>query len=487
MKKESNFVLYAFLAVVAIGVGLYALLVPKSYDWRTSPTDLNSEEPFAQKVMHDVLSHSFSHGYRVSDDLDSTLEQQEKNDSNENLIVFASTNSYAPENNQEQLQRMAQLARNGRRIVYTTHITSSTDHSFFGLTDNRAGGDWQLDLNDAQNVPKGKRTLLPFPLIYDNGQIDMSEKGGRETVFDCMIGIPFDSLNTKKAHNTQAFGHRRTGAQDIFIPISSLQFEPTDLQFERTEERQEDNITTYQPQALRVVLSDEDGNVYGLRYEFASGGSITWIAGGAMFTNYGFSVSQWRGLARPLLADLDNRPVCFVNATYKNKTGDAQEDDYNTPFSFFIERPPLRLALWIPIGMAILALLFNTRRRFRAERYLPRVRNSSLAFARQLSTLFKNKHNYTPLVRNELHLLLDLLRNEYRFERHDCLADYAPQIAERDTRGLLPHDNLAEQLAQLDGLLDTENRVPFVTRSQFQKYSHFTQLLLAILQSQPNT
>ena len=259
------------------------------------------------------------------------------------------------------------------------------------------------------------------------------------------------------------------------------------MRFERTEERQEANITTYQPQALRVVLSDEDGNVYGLRYEFASGGSITWIAGGAMFTNYGFSVSQWRGLARPLLADLDNRPVCFVNATYKNKTGDAQEDDYNTPFSFFIERPPLRLALWIPIGMAILALLFNTRRRFRAERYLPRVRNSSLAFARQLSTLFKNKHNYTPLVRNELHLLLDLLRNEYRFERHDCLADYAPQIAERDTRGLLPHDNLAEQLAQLDGLLDTENRVPFVTRSQFQKYSHFTQLLLAILQSQPNT
>ena len=130
MKKESNFVLYAFLAIVVIGVGLYALLVPKSYDWRTSPTDLNSEEPFAQKVMHDVLSHSFSHGYRVSYDLDSTLKQQEKNSSNENLIVFASAKSYAPENNLEQLQRMAHLARNGRRIVYNTHITTVIDHSF---------------------------------------------------------------------------------------------------------------------------------------------------------------------------------------------------------------------------------------------------------------------------------------------------------------------------------------------------------------------
>ena len=480
MKKESNFILYVFIAVAVIGVGLYALLVPKSYNWSTYPTNLNSEEPFAQKVMHDVLSHSFSHGYRVSDDLDSTLKQQEKNNSNENLIVFASSADYAEENNLEQLHRMARLARNGRRIVYTTHITSNIDHSFFGLTDNLDGGDWQLDLNDAKNVPKGKKTLLPFPLIYDNEQIDMSEKGGRETVFDCMIGTPFVSLNTKKAHNTLAFGHRQTGAQDILIPMSSLQFEGTAQGLKKS-------IATYRPQTVRVVLCDEDGNIYGLRYEFASGGSITWIAGGAMFTNYGFSVSQWRGLARPLLADLDNRPVCFVNAIYKDKTDDAQQDDYNTPFSFFIERPPLRLALWIPIGMAILALLFNTRRRFRAERYLPRVRNSSLAFARQLSTLFKNKHNYTPLVRNELHLLLDLLRNEYRFERHDCLADYAPQIAERDTRGLLPHDNLAERLAQLDGLLDTENRVPFVTRSQFQKYSHFTQLLLAILQSQPNT
>ena len=480
MKKESNFILYVFIAVAVIGVGLYALLVPKSYNWSTYPTNLNSEEPFAQKVMHDVLGHSFSHGYRVSNDLDSTLKQQEKNDSNENLIVFASSADYAEENNLEQLQRMARLARNGRRIVYTTHITSNIDHSFFGLTDNLDGGDWQLDLNDAKNVPKGKKTLLPFPLIYDNEQIDMSEKGGRETVFDCMIGTPFVSLNTKKAHNALAFGHRQTGAQDILISMSSLQFKDTAQGLKKS-------IATYQPQAVRVVLCDEDGNIYGLRYEFASGGSITWIAGGAMFTNYGFSVSQWRGLARPLLADLDSRPVCFVNAIYKDKTDDAQQDDYNTPFSFFIERPPLRLALWIPIGMAILALLFNTRRRFRAERYLPRVRNSSLAFARQLSTLFKNKHNYTPLVRNELRLLLDLLRNEYRFEPHDCLADYAPQIAERDTRGLLPHDNLAERLAQLDGLLDTENRVPFVTRSQFQKYSHFTQLLLAILQSQPNT
>ena len=480
MKKESNFILYVFIAVAVIGVGLYALLVPKSYNWSTYPTNLNSEEPFAQKVMHDVLGHSFSHGYRVSNDLDSTLKQQEKNDSNENLIVFASSADYAEENNLEQLQRMARLARNGRRIVYTTHITSNIDHSFFGLTDNLDGGDWQLDLNDAKNVPKGKKTLLPFPLIYDNEQIDMSEKGGRETVFDCMIGTPFVSLNTKKAHNALAFGHRQTGAQDILIPMSSLQFKDTAQGLKKS-------IATYQPQAVRVVLCDEDGNIYGLRYEFASGGSITWIAGGAMFTNYGFSVSQWRGLARPLLADLDSRPVCFVNAIYKDKTDDAQQDDYNTPFSFFIERPPLRLALWIPIGMAILALLFNTRRRFRAERYLPRVRNSSLAFARQLSTLFKNKHNYTPLVRNELRLLLDLLRNEYRFEPHDCLADYAPQIAERDTRGLLPHDNLAERLAQLDALLDTENRVPFVTRSQFQKYSHFTQLLLAILQSQPNT
>lgn len=480
MKKESNFILYVFIAVAVIGVGLYALLVPKSYNWSTYPTNLNSEEPFAQKVMHDVLGHSFSHGYRVSNDLDSTLKQQEKNDSNENLIVFASSADYAEKDNLKQLQRMARLARNGRRIVYTTHITSNIDHSFFGLTDNLDGGDWQLDLNDAKNVPKGKKTLLPFPLIYDNEQIDMSEKGGRETVFDCMIGTPFVSLNTKKAHNTLAFGHRQTGAQDILIPMSSLQSKDTAQGLKKS-------IATYQPQAVRVVLCDEDGNIYGLRYEFASGGSITWIAGGAMFTNYGFSVSQWRGLARPLLADLDSRSVCFVNATYKDKTDDAQQDDYNTPFSFFIERPPLRLALWIPIGMAILALLFNTRRRFRAERYLPRVRNSSLAFARQLSTLFKNKHNYTPLVRNELRLLLDLLRNEYRFEPHDCLADYAQQIAERDIRGLLPHDNLAERLAQLDGLLDTENRVPFVTRSQFQKYSHFTQLLLAILQSQPNT
>ena len=180
----------------------------------------------------------------------------------------------------------------------------------------------------------------------------MSEKGGRGNGVRLHDRRPIRLLGHQESHNTLAFGHRRTGAQDIFIPISSLRFE-------RTEERQEDNIKTYQPQALRVVLSDEDGNVYGLRYEFASGGSITLLAGSAMLTNYGLSAPEWRGLSRPILADLDNRPVCFVNAQYLY---DKEESTYtnHSVLSFFVERPPLRLALWIPVGMGLMALLFNT-------------------------------------------------------------------------------------------------------------------------------
>ena len=263
------------------------------------------------------------------------------------------------------------------------------------------GGDWSLDLKakDEPKIDPSKINLLPFPILDANHRLSMSEQGGQESVFRCMIGQYFIKLDLASGRFSHNIDFDRSGQNGIILR-RSLQ------RFEQEEEAPPYRITDYGVQTVRAILVDNEGHVYGLRYEFASGGSITWLAGSAMFTNYGLSAPEWRGLSRPILADLDNRPVCFVNATYKNKTGDAQEDDYNTPFSFFIERPPLRLALWIPIGMAILALLFNTRRRFRAERYLPRPRNSSLPFVHQLSTLFKDKQNYAVLARNELHLLL---------------------------------------------------------------------------------
>ena len=187
------------------------------------------------------------------------------------------------------------------------------------------------------------------------------------------------------------------------------------------------------------------------------------------------------------MADLDNRPVCFVNAQYLYEKEESAYTN-NSVLSFFVERPPLRLALWIPVGMGLMALLFNTRRRFRAERYLPRPRNSSLPFVHQLSTLFKDKQNYAALARNELHLLLDILRREYRFEQHNStLFAFAPRFLERDTRGQLDSFDLELNLARLDQLLDAENQGYYMTRSEFLKISKFTQRLLLILQSQPNT
>ena len=480
MKKESNFILYVFIAVAVIGVGLYALLVPKSYDWSTSPIDLNSEKPFAQKVMHDVLGHSFSHGYRVSDNLAQTLRQQRK-DTCENLIVCLDDYNPAEEINFAQLDRMARLAKNGRRIIYTSYISTTADHDFFGLPYKYEGGDWSLDLKakDEPKIDPSKINLLPFPILDANHRLSMSEQGGQESVFRCMIGQYFIKLDLASGPFSRNIDFDHSGQDGILLHRNLLCFAQGD-------EAPPHRITDYGVQRIRALLVDNEGHVYGLRYEFASGGAITWLAGSAMFTNYGLSAPEWRGLSRPILADLDDRPVCFVNAQYQDEENTVSTND--SVLSFFVERPPLRLALWIPIGMGLMALLFNTRRRFRAERYLPRPRNSSLPFVHQLSTLFKDKQNYAALARNELHLLLDILRREYRFEQHNStLFAFAPRFLERDTRGLLDSFDLELNLARLDQLLDAENQGYYMTRSEFLKISKFTQRLLLILQSQPNT
>ncbi|MBF1066802.1 MAG: hypothetical protein HXL28_08645 [Prevotellaceae bacterium] len=481
MNNKSNRTAIALIVGLIICAVLFALLAPKTFNWDLPPQNRNTEQPFAQTVMHDVLSHSFQHGYRVSDDLREVLRQQRK-DTCENLIVSFDDNNPAEEDNFAQLDRIARLAKSGRRIIYTSYITTTADHSFFGLIDEYDGGDWRLDLKakDEPKIDPSKIDLLPFPVLDANHRLSLSERGGQESVFRCMIGKSFLKLDLASGRFSRNIDFDHSGQDGILLRRSLLRFE-------REEDAPPHRITDYGLQRIRALLVDNKGHVYGLRYEFASGGSITWLAGSAMLTNYGLSAPEWRGLSRPILADLDNRPVCFVNAQYLYAEEESAHTN-NSVLSFFVERPPLRLALWIPIGMGLLALLFNTRRRFRAERYLPRPRNSSLPFVHQLSTLFKDKQNYAVLARNELHLLLDILRREYRFEQHNStLFAFAPRFLERDTRGLLNSFDLELNLARLDQLLDAENQGYYMTRSEFLKISKFTQRLLLILQSQPNT
>ena len=481
MNNKSNRTAIALIVGLIICAVLFALLAPKTFNWDLPPQNRNTEQPFAQTVMHDVLSHSFQHGYRVSDDLREVLRQQRK-DTCENLIVSFDDNNPAEEDNFAQLDHIARLAKSGRRIIYTSYITTTADHSFFGLIDEYDGGDWRLDLKakDEPKIDPSKIDLLPFPVLDANHRLSLSERGGQESVFRCMIGKSFLKLDLASGRFSRNIDFDHSGQDGILLRRSLLRFE-------REEDAPPHRITDYGLQRIRALLVDNKGHVYGLRYEFASGGSITWLAGSAMLTNYGLSAPEWRGLSRPILADLDNRPVCFVNAQYLYAEEESAHTN-NSVLSFFVERPPLRLALWIPIGMGLLALLFNTRRRFRAERYLPRPRNSSLPFVHQLSTLFKDKQNYAVLARNELHLLLDILRREYRFEQHNStLFAFAPRFLERDTRGLLNSFDLELNLARLDQLLDAENQGYYMTRSEFLKISKFTQRLLLILQSQPNT
>ena len=481
MNNKSNRTAIALIVGLIICAVLFALLAPKTFNWDLPPQNRNTDQPFAQTVMHDVLSHSFQHGYRVSDDLREVLRQQRK-DTCENLIVSFDDNNPAEEDNFAQLDRIARLAKSGRRIIYTSYITTTADHSFFGLIDEYDGGDWRLDLKakDEPKIDPSKIDLLPFPVLDANHRLSLSERGGQESVFRCMIGKSFLKLDLASGRFSRNIDFDHSGQDGILLRRSLLRFE-------REEDAPPHRITDYGLQRIRALLVDNKGHVYGLRYEFASGGSITWLAGSAMLTNYGLSAPEWRGLSRPILADLDNRPVCFVNAQYLYAEEESAHTN-NSVLSFFVERPPLRLALWIPIGMGLLALLFNTRRRFRAERYLPRPRNSSLPFVHQLSTLFKDKQNYAVLARNELHLLLDILRREYRFEQHNStLFAFAPRFLERDTRGLLDSFDLELNLARLDQLLDAENQGYYMTRSEFLKISKFTQRLLLILQSQPNT
>ena len=173
-----------------------------------------------------MLSHSFQHGYRVSDNLAQTLRQQRK-DTCENLIVCFDDYNSAEEDNFVQLDRMARLAKSGRRIIYNPNTTTRADHSFFGLIDKYDGGDWSLDLKakDEPKIDPSKINLLPFPILDANHRLSMSEQGGQESVFGCMIGKSFLKLDLASGRFSRNIDFDHSGQNGILLRRSLLRFE----------------------------------------------------------------------------------------------------------------------------------------------------------------------------------------------------------------------------------------------------------------------
>ena len=190
-------------------------------------------------------------------------------------------------------------------------------------------------------------------------------------------------------------------------------------------------LFTYYPQLLPRTIS---GNVDSLGYHVLSRhqqhndapvvvripigqGAIIWVSTPLVFTNYGILDNDNYHYLFRLLTQLDGLPVVRTES-YIPKTAAAQ-----TPLRYILSQQPLRWALYLTLLTILLFMVFTARRRQRAIPVAKEPDNMSLAFARQIGTLYAQRKDYTDAVIKKYTYMAEELRTQLHIDITDVTAD----------------------------------------------------------------
>lgn len=413
MKRSTSRWLWTAVVLVLAAVVGYVLLKPRDhYSWEFNPEAPVSDEPFSTAVLDRVLSASLPKGYRVQPDVAAVIDSLHRCHGRAHLIV-QDWGGKEGELTDSTLYALAEMARRGDRLILCSPEFSNDAVYFFGITQRYTP--FTLDRFRSHHTFAMREMYYTLPIAEG------------EPAPAPMLVHPDMQSGRFNDFNDDFISPNRYRVLPDSIPVPKRLFE------NRLSDEPYPQVMDFGVSCIRVAVVGCEEQTLALRYEFPSGGSILLLGTPIVLTNYAAVDPEWRRLLAHLIAPLADRPV--VRIPYPTKDADSgTRDETGSVLNFFLERPPLQLLVWLLALMGILAVVVNGRRRYRSTVHHPLPHNSSLLFLRQVATLYDRRTDYGGLLRNEVRMLLHVLRREFRFDLPpdtSVLNDYLPWVARR--------------------------------------------------------
>lgn len=154
------------------------------------------------------------------------------------------------------------------------------------------------------------------------------------------------------------------------------------------------------PKGFRVLAScqfPDAGGAYPIAVSYPVGkGELIMVTAPLLFTNYGVLNDG----SRPVVAHLLDRVKDMPMVRYDYRARTHVEGD--SALSVFLERPPLRLAVYLTLLTLLLFLFFTARRRQRVIPVVEPPRNNNMEFVRLIGMLFYHRHDHQGLLQKKL-------------------------------------------------------------------------------------
>lgn len=161
------------------------------------------------------------------------------------------------------------------------------------------------------------------------------------------------------------------------------------------------------PELVSATLKQQEGSVGRILALFSSGsgeesqpvvvqcpvgkGQIIVCSAPLLFTNYGVLNDECRPVVMRVLNRLKGLPVVRIDDSKARKGETARNEQ--TPLVVFLERPPLRLAIYLSVLTLGLFLVFTARRRQRAIPVVEPPKNQNMEFVKLIGTIYYRRRD----------------------------------------------------------------------------------------------
>lgn len=392
MKSSHLFILFILLFLGVMVWTEYHL--PKQFIW-TPTFSRYDKQPFGCAVFDDVLSSSMHAGYSLSKE---TFYQISTHDTTSRKAILAVSQDI--DLKRVDVDAVMRLAERGNKVI----LASS---SFSTLFSDTLGFSLSYGYFNPSSLKRQATSML---LTRDTIQwVGDSTYTSQNYCFYSQLCTGFflksDSTFQMLANNCS---DRREE-----IASHNLEIRKDSTRGKKTVVRRA-VVEGSTIRAGAVVLSKKIGK-----------GEIILISTPLLFTNYGMLDGHNAAFLFRILSTAKNLPLVRTEAYSDN------EQEEQSPFRYFLSRPPLRWALYLTIIILLLFMVFTARRR---QRSIPIVRppdNKILEFVQLIGTLYFQKKDYSDLVRKKFIFFAEALRKSLQInvENVDDDAWLAAKIA----------------------------------------------------------
>ena len=374
MKKSPNGLLIGFLALVLVGIFIYASNRSSPYfNWYETykPED---KQPYGTYVIREILE-SYNPNFKFKE-LTKSWKEDSLKSSDKGIYFFVGKEDYLFEEEQHQLLNWVAQGN-------TAFISAK---AFPNLIMSELYDSLCINANNS-NTFYFYDTLVKANFYHP----ELREETG--------IPFHFQENDKRVSYDFGCFDSTQFCEQSKFEPLGY--FEPNYVNF------------------IRVKHGS------GMFYLHTSP---------IQFTNYHLIQASRANYAAKVLSYLPQASIYwdeYHRVEHDEQGMEKMEAPNETPLSFILANKSLRWSLYVILLLALMYLLFNTRRKQRVIAVIESPRNSSLEFVQAIGRLYFHQRSHPTLLRHQMRYFYSFIREKYRIPIQELNEENIRLISQR--------------------------------------------------------